>query len=267
LTLAAVAVFGAVLTSLLVATACSSRQSGPPRATIVDQLSLTSPNPAFVREAASTLEEAGYAVDYYSGEEVTVDFYRKLPKRDYRLVILRVHSGLLESLGAKPGAPQALVERAVRALADNVFLFTSEPYSETRHLEEQRALRLISVHYLDDGPENSKYFGIASDFVASSMEGRFEDTVVVLMGCYGLTFDRTAAAFVQRGAESVIGWDGLVSSPHTDEATERLLHYLLVEDVTPSEAVARAMADVGPDPSYGSKLALYPAEKAASSAP
>ena len=41
-----------------------SRGSGPPRAAIVDQLSLTVPNPDFVESATETLERAGYIVDY-----------------------------------------------------------------------------------------------------------------------------------------------------------------------------------------------------------
>jgi hypothetical protein len=53
--------------------------TGSPRAAIVDQLSLTEPNPAFTEAATDLLEQAGYAVDYFPGEEVTVEFYRQLP--------------------------------------------------------------------------------------------------------------------------------------------------------------------------------------------
>jgi hypothetical protein len=70
------------------------RGSGPRRAAIIDQLSLTQPNPDFAASATSILEQAGYAVDYFPGEQVTVDLYRNLPTHDYDLIILRVHSGI-----------------------------------------------------------------------------------------------------------------------------------------------------------------------------
>jgi hypothetical protein len=245
----------------------SGEQSGAPKAAIVDQLSLTSPNPAFVQEARSTLEEAGYAVDYYPGEQVTVELYRNLPRQGYKLLILRVHSALLKQDAAETaGIPQAMLEDVLTALGDNVFLFTAEPYSVARYPEEQEALRVVPVRYYAGSPSFSRYFAIASDFVRSAMKGHFDQSTVVLMGCDGLTFDATAAAFIKRGAGAFVGWSGRVSADHTDAATERLLHYLLIEKRTPSEAVARTMAEVGPDPSSGSKLLVYPAEAAASAA-
>lgn len=253
--------------AFLAFSAGSGEAPGPPKAAIVDQLSLTFPNQDFVDKATDVLEGAGYAVDYYPGEAATVEFYRDVPRQDYELLVLRVHSALLKHLTPRPGASSAAIERAVAALEDNVFLFTSDAYSDTQYLEEQTELRLVPVDYAEHPPPFTGYFGIASDFVRSSMQGRFDGTTVILMGCDGLTFDATAAAFVDKGAGAVVGWDGAVSASHTDEATERLLHYLVVEKQTPSEAVARAMADVGPDPSYGSKLALYPGEKATSGGP
>jgi len=38
------------------------------------------------------------AVDLWQGEQVTVDFYRQLPDLGYKLIVLRVHSGLLLAL-------------------------------------------------------------------------------------------------------------------------------------------------------------------------
>jgi len=46
---------------------------GPRRAAIVDQLSLSSPNPEFVQESIILLERNNYEVDYFPGEEVTVE--------------------------------------------------------------------------------------------------------------------------------------------------------------------------------------------------
>jgi hypothetical protein len=245
-----------------------NNRAGQPRAAIVDQLSLTFPNPTFIDSATGMLEKAGYAVDYYPGEEVTVDFYRDLPSHDYKLIILRAHSAVPEEdLAVQTGDSPATVERVLSVIGKDAVLFTSEPYSETKYLEEQKALRLFRVQYYGDGPGASWYFAIARGFITSSMRGEFDGTTIVLVGCSGLAFDRTAAALVEKGARAVVGWTGRVSIDHTDAATQRLLEHLLTEGLTPGEAVAKTMIDVGPDPSYGSVLRLYPSEDAAFALP
>jgi hypothetical protein len=245
-----------------------NQRPAQPKAAIVDQLSLTFPNPTFVDSATSMLEKAGYAVDYYPGEEVTVDFYRDLPSHGYKLIILRAHSAVPgKDLAIQGEAPPATVQRVAAAIAEDSVLFTSEPYSKTSYLDEQEALRLFPVQYYGDTPGSSWYFAIASRFIRSSMRGEFDGTTIVLVGCSGLTFDRTAAALVEKGARAVVGWTNLVSADHTDAATERLLEYLLTKGLTTEQAVARTMTEVGPDPSYGSVLRIYPPEAAALALP
>ncbi len=79
---------------LYAASSGGESSSGSKTAAIVDQLSLTQPNPDFISSARSLLGEAGYTVDYFPGERVTVDFYRTLPQRDYDLILLIVHAGI-----------------------------------------------------------------------------------------------------------------------------------------------------------------------------
>jgi len=220
-----------------------------PRAAIVDHLALTQPNPTFTKTATELLEQAGYAVDYYPGEEVTVDFYRHLPGRGYRLLILRNHSSLVGT-GVE--------------VTEDAGLYTSEPYSENGHLAEQLDERLLIARYYEGGPA---YFAIAPEFVRSSMKGKFDDTTIILMGCDGLRTDMLAQALVQRGAKSVVGWSRPVSASHTDAATERLLQHLLKDGLALQEAVAQTMTELGPDPSYDSVLRLYPSEEPASATP
>ena len=217
----------------------TSGDSAPPTAVIIDQLSLTAPNPNFARDATSTLEKAGYATTYIPGEEVTVDFYRSLPQRDYDLVIFRTHS-------------TALVSRGEEAFP-TVSFFTNEPYSRSRYNDEQMAGRLGFASYSDGGDQ---LFGITAGFINQSMEGDFGGATVIMMGCDGLKNEEAAKAFLAKGASSFTSWSEFVTASHTDAATERLLSYLVTEKLPLPEAVARTNADIGPDPTYGSEL-LY----------
>jgi hypothetical protein len=221
--------------------------AGPPTAAIVDQLSLTQANPDFVASARSLLAEAGYLVDYYPGEQVTVDFYRNLPTHDYDLVILRVHSGIV-------------VERDATTREETeteyVSLFTGEPYSERKYVEEQIG-RLGRSTYYEGAPP---LFGTGPGFIEDSMEGRFDNTLIVLMGCDGLRSPVTAQAFLDKGASAFVSWSETVSASHTDAATQRLLEKLFVEGLTVEDAVSETAAEVGPDPFYEAELRILSRE-------
>lgn len=214
------------------------------KAAIVDQLSSREDfrNATFVSTANATLTAAGYAVTYYKGSDVTVNFYRGLPTHGYRIILMRVHSALFN--GAE--AP--------------LDLFTSEPYSTSSYQYEQSKGWLDIAMYQEGGEQ---YFGILHGFVARAMLGDFRGAVIILMGCNGL--DRYArsqtmlqALVESKGAKVVIGWDLAVNVRHTDKAAARLLHHLLVENRAITEAVNMTMNEVGPDPYFQSVLKFYP---------
>lgn len=215
------------------------------RAAIVDHLSESAGNETFVNRSTALLEGAGYAVDYYESESVTVDFYRNLPTHCYSVILLRVHSASFN-----PEEP--------------VFdLFTSEPYSQSKYVSEQLSDRLRACAF--DTQEHPYvegvspvYFGVTHEFVRASMRGQFHDAVVVMMGCDGMKYEDMADAFVEKGAEVYIGWDRLVSASHTDSTTVAMLERFLVRGQTVEEAVAGVANDFGADPAYGSVLSYYP---------
>jgi len=216
-----------------------------PKAAIVDQLSLNEPNPEFVQAVTGTLQDAGYTVDYFSGEYATVDLFRILPERGYDLLILRVHSARVK-------------ESREGALTEEVALFSGEPYDENKYQQEQWSYRLDVARYHNAQGEETLVFGIGPDFIRDSMKGRFPGTTVIMMGCDGLSSDTAAAAFVEKGASAVVSWSGPVSAAHTDAATESLVRRLVVDGLDAQEAVAQTAGELGPDPSYGSTLLVYP---------
>jgi hypothetical protein len=213
------------------------------RAAIVDQLSLTFPNQTFIETAASTLTRAGYTVDYFRGEKVTVEFYRNLPTHNYSLIILRVHSAAAALEGKE------FVETPVS-------FFTSEDYSQTRYVQEQLTDQLLIGSY--SMPQPPYYFGITPKFVTTSMKGAFQNTAVVMMGCEGLNNTRMAEAFIEKGAKVYVGWTSSVSASYTDQATAHLLQHLIAEKQTIKQAVDNTIEEVGPDQTYNSQLIYYP---------
>ncbi|MDY6836850.1 MAG: hypothetical protein SWH78_02650 [Thermodesulfobacteriota bacterium] len=210
------------------------------RAAIVDHLSLTEPNPSFVKACKALLEGAGFAVDYYQGEEVTVDLYRNLPAHGYKVIVLRVHSAYIHKY---------------LSLA----MFTSEPYSKGKYVYEQLRNRVASGHLQPYEIGDPQQFVITDKFVRFSMKGSFNDALIMMMGCTGVK-RCAASAFIEKGAKAYIGWNGLVSAGHTDRATIELLKGLLQEKQPIDRAVTETMKEVGPEPRYQSRLLFWPIE-------
>lgn len=241
-TLAALAVVAAVAVLFL----SGDSSSGPKRAVIIDQLSLTQPNPDFAFRVRSTLAGAGYEVDYFPGEQVTVELYRTLPKQRYDLVILRVHAGITQEVDASSGETTS---------TEYVSLFTGEAYDETKYAASERFNHLGKATYSGD-PNGEALFGIGPRFVEESMAGSFDGAIVIMMGCDGLRSQRTGQAFLNKGASAFVSWSDQVSASHTDAATEKLVQRLVIENKPARAAVDETAADVGPDPAYGAELRL-----------
>jgi hypothetical protein len=210
------------------------------KAVIVDQLSSVRENEAFAANVTNQLEEYGFEVDLYQGDEVDVDLYRQLATRGYRLIVFRAHSGLL----AENGVTQ-----------DRTVLFTNEEYSQLKHYAEQLNDQLVMARVGEGYP---MVFGIPPKFIAESMEGRLDDAVVIMMGCSGLFVRDLAQAFVDKGASVYLGWNGSVELYYVDEATPYLVEQLCSGNLTIEEAVDNTMSAVGPDPVHKAGLEYYP---------
>jgi hypothetical protein len=225
---------------------CVTRELTPdsshePKAAIVDQLyAFDYPSQEFIEQVTDTLESYGFHVDLYQGDEVTVDFYRNLPSRGYKLIILRTHSGLIKMEG------EAVVKTS---------LFTSEGYSRIKYVREQLNEELVKASVGEGYPF---YFAIDSKFITNRMKGSFDDTVIIITGCSGLYFDDLAQAFTDKGASTYLAWNHAVGADYVDGATITLVKNLCIDGLTIDQAVAKTMEEKGRDPERGAVLKYYP---------
>jgi len=211
---------------------------------IVDHLYNLWPNPEFIDHVTEEFEKIGFTVDVYKGDEITVDYYRQLPSHGYKLVLFRVHGGLLEN------------ETGTR---DKIWLFTNESYSRMRYymmqLRDQVSGGAIS---LDSDP----VFAISSKFITDIMRYNFDKTVIINMGCAAFYNEDLAEAFVERGASAYLGWDVSVGLSYVERATMTLVEKLCTEEMTIAQAVNATMDERGPDPNNNAFLKYYPPENA-----
>lgn len=235
------------LTGLVLFIGCSANNAEPGlKAAIVDQLYVLEPNQDFIDQVKAHLEAVGFEVDIYQGEQVSVNFYRQLPKHQYKLIIFRAHSGLMQ----RQEDSQVMVK-------EETYLFTGEAYSKTKYVREQLTDQMLPARMTEDYP---LVFAINSKFLLTSAAGRFQDTAVIMMGCGTTYLNDMAGAFVLKGASTYIGWDSGVGIGYVDKATLVLLQNLCIEELTVEEAIAETMVQEGADPSTGARLRYYPTE-------
>ena len=234
-----------IIISLLFSLSCTqpvNPPETPPKAAIIDQLYSLQPNEAFISKVTQELEACGFEVDLYQADEVTVALYQSLPVLDYKLIMFRAHSGLLSG---------------EEGVINKTCLFTNEPYSETRYVQEQLRDQLARGRIDENYPF---VFSMRDKFVTQAMEGAFNNTVIIMMGCSCLFLDDLAQAFITKGASSYVAWDATVDLGYVDEATPYLIQELCQENLTVEDAVKNTMAAKGPDPRYGAVLRYYPGE-------
>jgi hypothetical protein len=238
---------------------------GVARAAIIDQLHDDIPNAAFQEQARKYLAAAGYSVDLYTTQDITIDFYKNLPTKGYKFIVIRSHSGIA------PGTGQTI--------ENSLGIFTGEKYDEKRYTLEQilgwvQKSRAFTEEYeakverggtemtLVNSEGSDTYFSIGSKFINEYMLGKFPGSTIIIGGCNTLENPSLAESLVKRGASSIIGWNKLVEAGHNDRAILETLRSMLVDGADAKEAVQSAMMMFGPDPRYFAELSYYPIESA-----
>ena len=211
---------------------------------IVDHLYNLQPNQEFIDNVTEEFEKVGFTVDVYQGDEITIDFYRQLPSHGYKLILFRVHGGLLEN---------------ETGMKDKIWLFTNEPYSRMRYymmqLRDQVSGGAIRL-------DSESVFAISSKFVTDIMRYNFNDTIIINMACAAFYNDDLADAFMKRGASAYLGWDVSVGLSYVEKATVALVEKLCTEEMTIAQAVTSTMEEEGPDPNNNAFLKYYSPENA-----
>ncbi len=224
----------------------SSTQKTQSNVAIIDQLSIGTPNQTFLDNVVETFSSVDLEVDIFSGEEVTVEFYKSLPSLGYGIIVFRVHSAYpLEN-------PELIPIEDPRW---PVYLFTGESYDEEKYVIEQLTDKVSPAKVTENSPS---YFAVGPDFVREIMDGRFPNTLIILSSCGGLYSLDLADAFIEKGAMGLISWNDLVDLGHTDSAIDFLIRSIFIEKLDIESAVKKTMDEVGPDPYYESFLLYYP---------
>lgn len=193
-----------------------------PLAVIIDQLHDSIPNKYFQDNAKQYLELAGYDVDIFTTQQITVDFYKNLPSMNYKYIVIRTH-----------GLEDPEYNNAT-------FLFTGEKYNLNKHISEQLAGQLgkgAPIYEEErnlileerENLEDSMYFLVGAKLVDELMVGEFPDSVILIGGCESVRNRDLATSLIWRGASEIVGWDRTIGSIENDRVMLAFLEKNLVD--------------------------------------
>jgi len=220
------------------------------RAAIIDQLHNDLPNFELQADAKRMLEDAGYEVDLYTTDEITVDFYKNLPSMNYHFILIRSHGG--EDLS---------YEYPTR-------LFTGEKFNKEKYTGEQiyRQVGYGFPIYGEDLEElkesdqdvfDNAYFTVGTKMVDDGMVGTFPDSIIIVGGCQSARSHDLMESMIRRGADHVLGWDATIESKDNDTAMMWLLEEILVNQVPLYDAVAEINKEMVPNFENSNILKLF----------
>lgn len=214
----------------------ASQQPGPqtnvgvPKAAILDGLYNVDPNLTLTERLTNILVNAGYRVDLFRGENVTIDLLRNI--EGYKILILRLHSAI----------------HTDRFL----YLFSGELYTESKYVNEQLSGAVRKGFTFTEG--EPPYFALNAVFLGNNKPDGLNGSTIILTGCNGTGEPYAIQRLFERGAKTYVSWNGYVDLHHSDEATLSLIRALYSERLSLKEAVEKVIREVGPDPFYNSVL-------------
>jgi len=203
-----------------------------PKAAILDALYASSQDLAYEQSLTNYLSTAGYRVDVFRGENVTIDLLRNVG--GYKVLILRLHS-------------------AIRSSDGFLYLFSGEKYTQSKYVQERFYGGVREGITFD----NVSYFAINAVFLGGNNPTGLKDSTIILMGCNGTGDSYSIQRLLDRGVKAYIAWTGYVELSYSDEATIALVKALYLERSSVQAAVEEAMKEAGTESAYNSVLEYY----------
>jgi hypothetical protein len=203
-----------------------------PKAAILDGVYAGSQDLAYEQSLTNYLSTAGYRVDVFRGENVTIDLLRNVG--GYKVLILRLHSAIDSDVGF-------------------LYLFSGEKYIQSKYVQEQLSGAVREAITFD----NVSYFAINAVFLGENNATGLKGSTIILMGCNGTGSSYSIQRLLDRGVNVYIAWSGYVDLSYSDETTLALVKALYMEKSSVQAAVEEAMKEAGTEPGYNSVLECY----------
>jgi len=187
----------------------------------------------YMRSIIYSLERAGYAVDYYKDENVTIDLLKRLDDEGYDIVYINSH-GFIDSRGL-------------------FALFVREKLNSENALLYQDDIAENLIGYLKEGDLAGYLYVTPGFFLRYGNDSRLPGTIIFVDACYSGNNTSLADVFLVLGASCFIGWDKVVNVIHGIMMDGLFFHETCKYNRTVEEALRKTRRD----PESGASLVYF----------
>lgn len=187
----------------------------------------------YMRSIIYNLEQAGYTVDYYKDENVTINLLKKLDDEGYRVVYINSH-GFVDSRGY-------------------FILFINEKIDSEKMNLYQDDIREGRIGYLEVGSLAGYLYVTPHFFLFYGKDYLFSGALIFIDACYSGNNTSLADVFLSLGAQCFIGWNGPVNVIHGIMMDGKFFH----EARRYNKTVEQALWGTRADPDSGAALTYF----------
>jgi len=188
----------------------------------------------FMRSIIYNLQQAGYAVDYYKDDNVTIDLLKRLDNEGYGVIYVNAH-GFTDPDG-------------------RVLFFTGEKNASgieglyQKDIEEKRIGCFGQEGYL------LGYYYVTPEFFALyGNDTRYHNALIFVDACHSANNTSMADVFLDLDASCYVGWTELVGVEHGVSMDGKFFRTMCID----GETVEQSAGTIRPDPVGSAKLAYF----------
>jgi len=182
----------------------------------------------YMRSIIYNLGRAGYIVDYYRDENVTINLLKRLDDEGYSVIYINSH-GFIDPQGS-------------------FALFINEKINLYQNDIEEN-----SVGYLEAGSLAGYLYVTPQFFLLYGNDSLFLDALIFIDACYSGNNTSLAEVFLNLGAQCFIGWNGPVNVIHGIMMDGKFFH----EACKYNKTVEQALRGIRADPDSGATLTYF----------
>lgn len=187
----------------------------------------------YMRSIIYNLERAGYTVDYYKDENVTISLLKRLDDEGYSVIYINSH-GFIDPHGFYGLFVNEKID------SEKVNLYNDD-------LEEDR------IGYLEDGSLAGYLYVTPKFFSLYGNNSLFTDALIFIDACYSGNKTSLAEVFLNLGAQCFIGWNGPVNVIHGIMMDGKFFH----EACKYNKTIEQALRGTRADPDSGATLTYF----------
>ncbi|MFQ6095377.1 MAG: hypothetical protein ACE5NN_04475 [Candidatus Bathyarchaeia archaeon] len=188
----------------------------------------------FIRSIIHNLERAGFTVDYYKDNNVTIDLSKRLDNEEYEVIYINTH-GFMDSEG-------------------QVLIFTGEKHTSEKEKLYQEDIEEERIRCFESKGELTGYYYVTPGFFTwYGNDTGYCNALIFIDACHSANNTSMAKAFLDLDAGCYVGWTAYIGIEY-DVAMDGKFFRQMCRD---GETVEQSIRKIKPDPNSKSKMTYF----------